>query len=489
MDEVARKEYLGKIDYVIKNGKYDDTWDSMQNMTVPKWYRDAKFGIFIHWGLYSVPAFKNEWYPRNMYIKDSAEYHYHIENFGKHADFGYKDFIPLFKAEKFNADAWLDLFEASGAKYIMPVAEHHDGFQLYKSEVSRWNSYEMGPKIDVMTELEAAAKKRDIQLCLSSHRIENWFFLGHGRQFESDIKGSYGPEDFYWGTMPESDHQDLHPECEPSQEFMEDWLIRCCELVDKYKPAVFYFDWWIHIATLKPYLKKFAAYYYNKMNESGLQGVINYKHDAFAYGTAVLDIERGQAPSITPNFWQTCTPIANNSWGYTENNEYRDSSDILANLVDIVSKNGSLLLNVGPKADGTITEEDTKVLIEIGEWLKVNGESIYETTYFRTYGEGPTAIKEGQFTDMSPRDFTSEDIRFTQKGSNLYATVLAYPENGIVNIKSLAHRSIDFHGIIKDISILGFDEKPIYERTREMLTIKTKSVNSKNPVVFKIVID
>lgn len=489
MNSADRKKYLKKIDSVIENGKYKDNWDSMRNIEIPQWYENAKFGIFIHWGIYSVPAFGNEWYPRNMYIKDSREYNHHIETYGKHTEFGYKDFIPMFTAEKFNAEEWLDLFESSGAKYIMPVAEHHDGFQMYKSEVSKWNAYEMGPKRDVVGELKLAADKRDIRLCVSSHRIEHWFFMGHGKEFESDIKEPLGPDDLYWASMQEPDHQNLYPECEPSEEYMEDWLIRCCELVDNYKPAVFYFDWWIHIAALKPYLKKFAAYYYNRMSEWGKIGAINYKHDAFAYGSAVLDIERGQFSSIRPNFWQTCTPIANNSWGYTENNRYRNSSDILRNLVDIVSKNGCLLLNVGPKSDGTIPDGDKKVLLEIGEWLKVNGEAIYGTSYFRTFGEGPTEIREGQFTDMRPRGFTSEDIRFTQNGSNLYATVLVYPEDGIVNIKSLASRAHNFHGIIKDISVLGFDEKPEYERTNEKLTIRTKTVKSGAPVVFKIKID
>jgi len=489
MDNMDRKEYLQRINNVIENGKFKDNWDSLRNIEIPQWYKNAKFGIFIHWGIYSVPAFSNEWYSRNMYVKDSAEYKHHISTYGSHKDFGYKDFIPMFKGEKFNAEEWLDLFEAAGAKYIMPVAEHHDGFQMYKSNISKWNSYEMGPKRDVVGELKLAAEKKNIRLCVSSHRIEHWFFMSHGKEFDSDIKEPLTSDDFYWAAMPDSDFQNLYPDPAPSEEYMEDWLIRCCELVDNYQPAVVYFDWWVHIAKLKPYLKKFAAYYYNKMDEPGKMGVINYKHDAFMYGCAVLDIERGQFSSIQPNFWQTCTSVANNSWGYTKNNQYRQTPDILRNLVDVVSKNGCMLLNVGPKPDGTIPDDDRKILLEIGEWLKINGEAIYSTSYFRIFGEGPTVINEGQFTDTTPKDFTCEDIRFTQNGSILYAIVLVYPDDGVVNIKTLASRAQNFHGIIKNISILGFDEKPEYERDNEKLTIRTRTIRSLYPVVFKIEID
>lgn len=489
MDSSLINKYLKNIDSVIEHGPFKDNWDSLKNIEVPQWYRDAKFGIFIHWGVYSVPAFANEWYPRGMYIKDSPEYKHHIKKYGKHKDFGYKDFIPMFTAEHFDAAQWMELFKDAGARYVMPVAEHHDGFQMYKSELSKWNAFEMGPKRDVIAELQAAAASAKIEFCLSSHRVEHWFFMGHGREFDSDIKDPIDRDDIYWPSMPEPDHMSLYPECPPSAEYMEDWLVRSCEIVDKFKPAVMYFDWWIQIAALKSYLKKFAAYYYNRMHEWGRVGAINYKHDAFIPGAAVQEVERGQFASIKPYFWQTCTPIANNSWCYTENNDYRDPADIISNLVDIVSKNGCLLLNVGPRADGSIADEDRKVLREIGNWLRVNGEAIYSTTTFKVFGEGPTKIKEGQFTDTKPREFTSRDIRFTQNGSVLYAAVLKYPEDGIVRIKSLKDGSAHFRGIIKDISVLGFDEKPEYKQDKNKLILRTKTVSSANPVVFRIIID
>lgn len=487
------KEYLKKIDKVIADGKYKDTWESLARYRVPDWYADSKFGIFIHWGVYSVPAFGSEWYSRNMYIQGSEEYKHHIKTYGAHKDFGYKDFIPMFRAEKFHADEWLDLFQSAGAQYIVPVAEHHDGFQMYKSRISKWNAYEMGPKRDIVGELSDAARKRGIINGASTHRIEHWFFMGHGREFESDITENEKYGDFYYPAMPEpSDHHDLYSKPEPSQEYLEDWLVRCCEIVDRFQPRIIYFDWWIEHSAVKPYLRKFAAYYYNCAEEWG-GGVINYKHDAFQFGTAVVDIERGQFAETKPFIWQTDTAVARNSWCFTENNDYKTSGEIICDLVDIVSKNGRLLLNIGPKADGTIPDEDRSILLEIGRWLETNGEAIYGSKVWRYAAEGPTKIQEGQFADGFRKDYTSKDIRFTMNNGFLYAAVLRYPENGSITIESLRDADAShlplFHGIIRDVDVLGFDEKPVYSRDDKGLHIQTEHVRSEYPVVFRIAVD
>ncbi|MCQ2481672.1 MAG: alpha-L-fucosidase, partial [Clostridia bacterium] len=431
---------LKRIEDVIAKGPYKDNWDSLSDYTVPKWYMNAKFGIFLHWGIYSVPAFGNEWYSRNMYCKENREFEHHRKTYGEQKDFGYKDFIPMFKAEKYNADEWAQLFKDAGAQYVVPVAEHHDGFQMYKSKISHWNSFEMGPHIDHVGELKKSCEKLGMTIGCSSHRIEHWFFMGHGKDFDSDIKDPMERGDFYWPANPEPNHHDLFSNPVPTEEFMNDWLIRCCEIIDEYKPRILYFDWWIQIAAMKPYLQKLAAYYYNRAAEWGTEVVINYKHDAFLFGTAVPDVERGQFADVKPYYWQTDTAVALNSWCYTEGNNYRNPVDLVRDLVDIVSKNGNLLLNVGPKADGTIGNEDAAVLKAIGKWLKINGEAIYNSRVYRNYGEGPTKIIEGQFSDGQKKNYTSEDVRFTTANGYIYAIVLKASDDGKYCIKTFAEQ-------------------------------------------------
>ena len=399
----------------------------------------------------------------------------------------------MFQAESFKPEEWAALFREAGAQYVMPVAEHHDGFQMYDSELSIWNAKRMGPKRDVLGELSAACEKAGLINGASTHRVEHWFFMGHGKDFDSDIKEPLKRGDFYWPAMPEGNHHDLFSEPTPTAEYLEDWLCRCCELVDKYRPKIVYFDWWIQHSAVKPYLKKFAAYYYNRAEEWGQGVVINYKHDAFEFGTAVVDVERGQFAEAKPYVWQTDTAVAKNSWCYTEGNEYKTATQIICDLVDIVSKNGRLLLNIGPKADGTIPEEDKAILHEIGEWLKANGEAIYGAKLWRKSAEGPTKIEEGQFADSEAKRFTSEDIRFTMNGGHLYATCLNMKNKNSICIKSLAEadasKKPNFHGIIKAVEVLGYDKEPAWTRDEEGLKITTVEIQTDKPVVFKILVD
>ena len=425
-----------------------------------------------------------------MYIEGSKVCEHHIKTYGAHKDFGYKDFIPMFKAEKFDPNAWAALFKKAGAKYVVPVAEHHDGFQMYRSNISHWNAYEMGPKRDIVGELKAAVEAQGMTLGVSSHRIEHWFFMSNGKKFESDMPQNPDRDDLYWPSMPDPENFDAI-DGKPSEEFMEDWLVRTCELIDNYHPKILYFDWWIQQYAWKPYLRKFAAYYYNRSAQWGKETAIDAKFDAYVYGSAVNDLERGQLDHITPDLWQNDTSVAKNSWGYTVGNDYKKPSDVVLDLVDVVSKNGALLLNIGPKPDGTIPEEDAHILREMGKWLKVNGESIYGTRYWKVFGEGPTVVPEGHFTDTYDKHFTSEDIRFTSKSNHIYATVLHWPEDGEIHIKSLGNDMKLLKSTIRDIEILGTDLHPSYARNKELdISCGRGAVDAGDmPVVLKITIE
>lgn len=486
----TQRDILNRVEEVIARGLYSDTWESLCEYRPPKWYEEAKFGIFIHWGVYAVPAFGNEWYPRNMYLEGTPEYAHHKKTYGDHKTFGYKDFIPLFKGEKFNAGEWLDLFEQAGAKYIMPVAEHHDGFQMYQSELSHWNAAEMGPKRDVLREIKRETEARGMMFCASDHRAEHCWFFNGGLNFDSDV-----PEnpDFYDLQVPYEESRrakhDLYAPVPPTAH-LDNWLARLCELADNYQPKVVWFDWWIQQVAFRPYLRKFAAYYYNRAAEWGVEVAINYKFASFMLGSAVFDVERGQLEAIRPALWQTDTAIAKNSWGYTEHNEFKNPVDIVGDLIDIVSKNGVLLLNVGPRADGTITDEDRHVLLEIGKWLKINGEGIYGTRPWAKFGEGPTRIKEGAFSDTSREPFTPEDIRYTYKPGKIYAFCMKRPSDGVVRLKALARCfGDDADYDVKNVSLLGGGEVP-FERDETCMTIHIGAAPDDGyPIGFKIEID
>ena len=454
--------------------RYQANWESLKKYQVPDWFRDAKFGIFIHWGVYSVPAFGSEWYPREMYRKDTKEFKHHVETYGPHTKFGYKDFIPQFKAEKFSPVQWVDLFKKSGAKYIVPVAEHHDGFAMYNTALSKWNAVQMGPKRDVLGELAAEIKKQGLVFGLSSHRIEHWFFMNGGRRFESDV---LDPENAsLYGPAREENET-------PTPEFMNDWLLRCTELVDNYQPQLFWFDWWIEQPAMDPYRKSFASYFYNKGLAWNKGVVLNYKNISFPDEAAVLDLERGKLGGIRKLAWQTDDAIGNQSWGYAGGNTFKSAQYVITNLVDIVSKNGNLLLNIGPRADGTITEEETTVLLETGKWLQVNGEAIYGTRPWKLFGEGPTESASGSFSDQK-KPFTAKDIRFTTKGNTLYAIAMGQPAASTA-INALGKKS--GNGTVVSIELLGSTEKVVWTQGADALLIKPSgSYPAENAVVYKI---
>jgi alpha-L-fucosidase len=461
----------------LSQEKYQPTWASLSTHITPDWYRDAKFGIFIHWGVYSVPAFGSEWYPRKMYEQGSPEFKHHLETYGPQRTFGYKDFIPLFKAENFNPAAWAALFKKSGARYIVPVAEHHDGFAMYHTSLSRWNAFDMGPKRDIIGELAEAVRKEGLVFGLSSHRIEHWFFMNTGRGYDADVNDT-AYADLYGPAKKQTDS--LTPE------YMNDWLLRSTELVNKYHPQLFWFDWWIEQPAMEPYRKSFAAYYYNQGLSWDKGVVLNYKNKSFPDSAAVLDLERGKLEGTRPLAWQTDDAVGYNSWGFVNGEHYKSAQYLIDELVDIVSKNGNLLLNIGPRSDGTIPLEQEQLLLAMGKWLAVNGEGIYGTRPWKIFGEGPTRNIGGSFIDNKVTDFTPQDIRFTVKAKSLYAITMMVPKAGqILRILSLSTAA--GNGRVASVELLGSPEKISWSQKEDALSISpVKKYPCENALVYKV---
>ncbi len=450
----ARKKLLAENARINAHGPFHPDWQSLENYKIPAWYQDAKFGIFIHWGVYSVPAFDSEWYPRNMYQKDSPVYRHQVATHGPETAFGYKDYIPMFRAQHFDPQAWAQLFHDAGARYVVPVAEHHDGFAMYDSDLSEWTAKKMGPKRDVIGELSKAIRAEGLHFGLSTHREEHYWFYDGGFLYPSDVQ-SMKYTSLYGYPLPagQVQHNDVPKDTtHPPRAFLDDWLARDTELINKYHPEVVYFDWWINHPDFKPYLQRFAAFYYNYAAANGFPAVINYKQTAMPEGSAVLDIERGQLPGIRKLYWQTDTSVSNKSWGYIQNDTFKSPEFIVDELVDVVSKNGNLLLNVGPESDGTIPAPVRHILLGVGSWLHTNGDAIYGTRPWTQFGEGPTQVAAGSFHDTEVQTYTPADFRFTTKGKTLYAIELARPSNSGAVVHALGSTSGNHVG---NVELLG----------------------------------
>jgi len=457
---------------------YEPTWESLQAYEIPQWFQDAKLGIFIHWGPYAVPAFGSEWYPRLMYMDElvwnaefdvqkegpSTVFTHHVNTYGHPGTFGYKDFIPMFKGENFDAGAWMDLFERAGAKYVVPVAEHHDAFAMYKSNFTRWNSLEMGPKRDILGELFAAARERGLKTGASSHLAFNWAYFNRKPEFDNWDE-QY--DDLYGINREKTDAM--------TDEWRTIWWNRTRDIIDNYEPDILWFDFYLDKAAFKPNHPELAAYYYNKGLEWGKEVVLQNKNfggfESYPPGVNVLDLERGKMDNIQKKTWQTDTSVGENSWGYVTNWKSKTPNTLIDDLIDIVSKNGCLLLNVGPKADGTIPQDQQEVLLEIGKWLGTNGAAIYGSKPWKQFGEGPTGVAKGHHSEKKNKTFTSDDFRFTTNHNKLYVSAMDWAENEQYEINALAKVEGQCPWDIQTIKFLGCDQDFSWDHTTAGLII------------------
>lgn len=485
------------VEDAVAEGPFRPDWDSLAENGVPDWYRDAKLGIFIHWGVYSVPSFGNEWYPRRMYLQegegDKNLFEYHKKTFGPQKEFGYKDFIPMFQAENFDPEAWAALFEESGARYIVPVAEHHDGFSMYANSYTEWDSTEMGPKRDIVAELGDAVRARGMKLGVSSHRAFNYGYFARDESYDTVDPANFG---LYGADRPDlhftsGRNFDWFPQ---SREFMDDWMARTAELVEKTQADLIWFDFGIGPPSevtdwkgnpLAEDLQRFMAFYYNRAKAWGKTGVVNYKLDAMPEKAAVLDLERARLSGMRDQFWQTDTSVSFSSWGYVSNHRYKEVGMIVTNFVDIVSKNGCLLLNIGPRPDGTIPDEEAEMLRSIGRWLKTNGEAIYGSRPWKIYGEGPTETVEGHLSEQRNKPMGAEDFRYTVQGDQLYVTALGLADE--YRIKTAGASSEHLDGEITGVELLGYDGEIEWRQDDDALVIQSPGPNvGEYAYVFKL---
>lgn len=470
--------------------KFEENWESLSNYKIPQWMKDAKFGIFIHWGPNSVPEMHTDWYSRWMYLDEGQVDHvtgekqndiphpasvFHKENFGDPKEFGFKDLIPMWTMESFDAKAWVDLFKEAGAQYVVPVAEHHDGFALYESSITPYNAVAMGPKRDVLKDLTNEIKKQGLICGVSSHLAFNWNFYTQKNRFDTG--------DPQYADLYAPQHEPYSP---ASSEWLANtWWPRTKEIIDKYQPDILWFDFYLDRPEFAPYHKKLASYYYNsglERNKTVVLQTKNLRYESYKPGTHMLDLERSKMDSLRTEYWQTDTSIGKNSWYYAENWIPKEAGNLIADLVDIVSKNGCLLLNIGPRKDGIISDGQKETLLEIGQWLKVNGEAIYDSRYYEIFGEGPTKTETGHLSEEKNKGFTEEDIRFTTNNGNLYATVLVSPKQDI-KIRHLTNSKIN----IENIELLGYEGEINFKQNKEgtIISLPAKT-NLKYAWVFKL---
>jgi alpha-L-fucosidase len=456
---------LTTMQQTVARGPYAPTVESLNQHAAPDWYADAKLGIFIHYGLFSVPGYSGVgcWYGNNMYDPKNGAYAFHREEFGPQDKFGYKDFAPHLTASAFSADEWVSLFKEAGARFVVPVSCFHDGFAMWDSKLTDWNAVKTGPKRDYDGLLAKAARQQGLKFGVAWHAFFRPGYFAPGRHTGTDIH----PPDA--GT-PWS----FYGPAQVTREFVDDSFGRLAELVDGYQPDLVWFDFDTHY--IEPAeLRWFEAFYFNRAAEWKKGVAINDKHEnLFPPHSIVLDFERGKTAGLRPDLWQTDTSVSWRDWSYIRNDSFKTVDELVRELVDIVSKNGVLLLDIGPRPDGSIPPEPQALLRGVGAWLKVNGEAIYGTRpcWALGFGEGPHNSGGGGFSDQAV-DYNAHDFRFTQKGNAIYAIAMDWPEvDDHFLIRALNDRMTVASGGITAVKLLGANEPPNWKLTGEGLWIR-----------------
>jgi len=509
----------------MATGKFQPTWDSLKQYQVPDWYRDAKFGIWAHWGPQCEPE-QGDWYARNMYFQGKPQNVFHVAHYGPPSQFGFKDVIHIWKAENWDPEKLMELYKRAGAQYFFALADHHDNFDLWNSKYQPWNSVAIGPQKDLIGGWAKAARANGLHFGVSVHAAHAWSWYEpsqgsdrtgplagapyDGKLTKADGKGKWwdglDPQDLYAqnhvpGKKLQWDWDATKGSSVPDQAYCEKFYNRMIDLINNYQPDLLYFDdsvlplWPISDAGLKV-----AAHFYNSnmaLHNGKLEAVMFAKDlDDDQKQCMVLDIERGQSPQIEPLPWQTDTCIGN--WHYQrslfDHHKYKTAKMVIQSLADIVSKNGNLLLNIPVRGDGTIDSDEIAIVKSIGDWMQVNQEGIFGTRPWKVFGEGPTAeatpapnARGLNFNEGKGSANTAADIRYTSKGNVIYAISLGVPKKPL-NLKSLGAASGLVSGRVANVSILGDPEKTEWSQEPGGLTVnppQTKPVTD-YAVVYKI---
>jgi alpha-L-fucosidase len=480
-------------------GTFQPTWESLKSYVCPNWYRDAKFGIWAHWDPQCVPE-EGDWYARNMYLEGSRDYEYHVKHYGHPSQFGYKDICNLWKVERWDPDALIQLYKKAGAKYFVSLGNHHDGFDCWNSRHQPWNAVNVGPKKDVVGTWAKTAREQGLRFGVTFHATpgrtwDEFMPVWYGSDQTGPLKGvpydgnmtkADGQGKWWEGMDPRQLYGTPHVTGTPCPEYVQWFMLRVQDLMDQYHPDLFYFDDAVGIVhDVAPDIKldawlgipdlaaQIAAYYYNssiKWSGGKLEAVLNLKEVPDPLRQALVeDREMSREDKLRPFPWQTCSCIG--EWHYRRNIKYRGADTIVPVLVDNVSKNGNLLLSIPVRGDGTIDDQEISFLHDLTDWMEVNNEAIFGTRPWKIFGEGPTQVGKVSLYIGKPKAFTPEDIRFTKKGDALYAFALGWPDKGMVTIKSLAVNSPHLNGEISQVGLLGSNAALHWTRDTEGLKV------------------